>query len=671
MKSPFIIAMLIAAWLIAGALPGGAAPRPTLKPPPPDKSTAKKSASAKKSATPLRQGFAAAKKGKWAGVERLERRARDPLSAMILRWLRLRAPNSGAKFTEIATFIAAHPAWPRQRDLLRRAEESMARAALSDQAVLAWFARRRPLTTPGRVRLGAAFLATGDELRARRIFRATWIENNFAPRQERHFYKLYRRYLSVEDHIRRLDRLLWDYRYYPTRRMYRRVTVKYRALAEARLSLRRMRGGVDRAIARVPAELRSDPGLVYERLRWRRRKGRDTDARELLADPPDELVRPGKWWRERAILARRALRAGHVSAAYSLASVHGLKEGAAYLEAEWLAGWIQLRFLGEAKIAGAHFAALLGAARYPISRARGAYWAGRAAEAGADPDQARLWYARAAQFPATFYGQLALDREAGEAAFTLPPEPFVDRIERQAFAGHALVRAARLLAGTGLAAEIDPFIRRLTELGRAPGWRALTAGLAIRLERRDLAVWTAKRAVRDGINMVRAGYPVLDTAPPPGLELGLIFAVIRQESAFGERAISRRGARGLMQIMPRTARRVAKSLAKPYRRDRLTQDRDYNLALGKAYLGGLVRQFDGSYVLALAAYNAGPNRVRRWLRNNGDPRDAEVSAVDWVEMIPFSETRNYVQRVIENLHVYRQRLGQTRVAFNPESDLRR
>ena len=618
----------------------------------------------------LRQGFDAAKRGKVSSLARIERRTKNEVAARILRWLRLRAPNSGAGFAEITGFIAAHPSWPRLRDLFKRAEAAMG-PAMSERAVLAWFARHPPRTTPGHVRLGAAVLATGDKAGATRILRETWIKRNFGARKERIFYKRYRRHLEFGDHIKRLDRLLWESRYYPTRRMYRRINRKYRALAEARLSLRRMTGGVDRAIARVPLELRSDPGLVYERLCWRRRKGHDGDARLLLDGPPPDLVRPVKWWRERSILARRALRAGHVSEAYRIVSAHGLAEGREYQEAEWLAGWIMLRFLAEAKTAGVHFQALYRAARFPISQARGAYWAGRAAEANGQVDQARLWFARAARFPATFYGQLAAVRAAQKKSLNLPPEPFIDPIERAAFQQHDLVRAARLLVEAGLRDRIDPFIRRLNQIGLTPGWRALTAGLAGGLKRKDLAVWAAKRALRDGINMVKAGYPLLDTAPPPGLELPLIFAVIRQESAFRERAISRAGARGLMQIMPRTARRVAKSLAKPYGRDRLIKDSDYNLTLGKAYLSGLIKEFNGSYILALAAYNAGPNRVRRWLRNNGDPRDAEVSAVDWVEKIPFRETRNYVQRVIENLHVYRQRLGQTQLAFNPEGDLRR
>jgi soluble lytic murein transglycosylase len=395
------------------------------------------------------------------------------------------------------------------------------------------------------------------------------------------------------------------------------------------------------------------------------------DARQLLADPPERLVQPRRWWRERAILARRALNDGHVSAAYRIASVHGLTEGVEYLEAEWLAGWITLRFLAEPSKARGHFAAVHGAARYPISRARGAYWAGRAAEAAGDVKDARRWYEKASTHPATYYGQLAHGRLPESRNGALPADPYVDPVARAAFRHHPLVRAITLLVRAGLAKQIRPFIRRLDDLGPTPGWRALTAELAQRAGRPDLAVWTAKQAIKDGIGLTRAGYPVLDAAPVPGIEAPLLHALIRQESAFDQRAVSHRGAAGLMQLMPRTARNVAKRISKPYRRDRLLDDKGYNLAIGQAYLRGLLAEFDGSYVLALAAYNAGPHRARRWLKKNGDPRSTEVNAVDWVEMIPFRETRNYVQRVMENLQVYRMRLGRVELAANPENDLRR
>ena len=215
------------------------------------------------------------------------------------------------------------------------------------------------------------------------------------------------------------------------------------------------------------------------------------------------------------------------------------------------------------------------------------------------------------------------------------------------------------------------FIRKLNTMAETPGWRSEVAGLARAGGRPDLAIRTAKIAYRQGANLIEDGFPLLPTKTASDLELSLIHAVIRQESAFNKKAISHAGARGLMQLMPYTAKRVAKRKSLPYVRRNLTEDTDYNLSLGTAYLGELVKEFNGSYILALSAYNAGPARAKRWLKKYGDPRDLSVDAIDWVELIPFSETRNYVQRVMENLHVYRHRLSSIQLAFNPEGDLRR
>ena len=348
----------------------------------------------------LRAAFKAATAGKWTQARRHATRAHIPLAGKMIQWMWLTARGNTAPFDKIAAFIDREPGWPRQTILQRRAEEALT-SRIPDQTVLTWFRHRKPISTDGQMRLAAALLARGRTNEAQKIIKDAWISGVFGSRQERKFYRRYRKYLTREDHIQRLDRLLWQGNYYPVRRMYRRVNTDYRALAEARVALRRMRGGVDRAINRVPVALRSHPGLVYERLRWRRRKGRNLHVRELLENPPEDLVRPDRWWRERFILSRRALREGHISEAYKLAKHHGLRDGAGYVEAEWLAGWIALRFLGDHEEAYTHFTEIMRVARYPISRARGSYWAGRAAEAQNDSKRARFWYGAATAHPTT------------------------------------------------------------------------------------------------------------------------------------------------------------------------------------------------------------------------------------------------------------------------------
>ncbi|MCH8197687.1 MAG: lytic transglycosylase domain-containing protein, partial [Proteobacteria bacterium] len=473
-------------------------------------------------------------------------------------------------------------------------------------------------------------------------------------------------------HAGRLDRLLWAGRTWEARRMLRRVDAGQRALAVARIRLRRFRGGVDWAIRQVPKALTENLGLVYERLRWRRRKGRDADARALLDSLPPALTRPEIWWRERVVLARRALRGGEVSAAYALASAHRQTRGKNFAEAEWLAGWISLRFLDDAEVALKHFSALHANVRYPISLARGAYWAGRAAEATGDGPLAQQWYAKAASHVTTFYGQLAASRLKGSAPAAIPKEPAPDARTAQEFAERELVKATRLLGASANPKPMRRFILHLNKKAQTPEEHKLIAELAKSLNRPDLAVATAKRSLRSGVFLLTGAYP-LSYLPTNrnGLEAELLLSLLRQESAFEVGAVSYAGARGLMQIMPATARRVARRLRLRYSKHRLLTDPEFNLAIGTAFLNGLLNDYRGSYVLALAAYNAGPSRVRRWIRNNGDPRDGEIDVIDWIELIPFNETRDYVQRVLENVQMYRVRTGKSNPGIDLENDLNR
>jgi soluble lytic murein transglycosylase len=289
---------------------------------------------------------------------------------------------------------------------------------------------------------------------------------------------------------------------------------------------------------------------------------------------------------------------------------------------------------------------------------------------------AELWYRTAAQYPTTYYGQLAAIQLEPGAILRLPPDPHPSVEETAIFDGHELVRAVRMLASFGQTDRLRPFLLRLGKLSDSAGWKELVAGLATEEDRPDISVAIAKQAVQHGRPLIKNGYPSLhvpeiDPALVRPAEVPLILAIARQESTFNFKAISRSGARGLMQLLPGTARDVAKKLKVPYSRRRLTADPDFNLKLGRAYMSTLLDTFDGSYVLALAAYNAGPTRAKRWKLVNGDPRTSVIDAVDWIELIPFAETRNYVQRTLENLQVYRTMLNGTEVAWTLESDLRR
>lgn len=623
-----------------------------------------------------RSALAAANAGKWAEAESRARQAKDPLVVKLIQWLGLVRGGNNVPFAGIVRYIEGNPDWPSQRQLLRRAEEAMGNA-IADTDVLAWFAKTPPVSAAGQIRLGEALIATGDAGRGMKLLRGAWVSANLSDAQERDVYKRHRKLLTKEDHVARLDRLLWEGRDAQVRRQLWRVDPGHRAWGEARLMLRRSRGNVDRALARVPAGLRDDVGLIYERLRWRRVKGKHAQARELFANLPSDLRRPDLWWHERSILARRALREGLVSDAYRIVKEHRLNNGPELAEAEWLAGWIALRFLHDVDAALVHFHTMFTEVNYPVSRARGAYWAGRTAEAHQDRDLARLWLGIAASFPTTYYGQLAAARLGPAAAVGLPAKLQVSNTTKTAFERHELTRAVRLVVALGLKDELRPFLLRLAELKDTPEWRYLTATLAHDIKRPDLAIAVAKKSGREGWELPHVGYPAINPPLPPGgsngkvaLEIPLVLAVVRQESAFQLDAVSRAGARGLMQLLPSTARQVARGVNLPYAPQKLS-DAAYNLKLGQAYLRDLLAEFEGSYVLALAAYNAGPKRAREWVKEIGDPRSSADDAIDWVEMIPYEETRNYVQRVLENLQVYRQHLSETELAQSLEKDLLR
>ena len=610
------------------------------------------------------------KKKKWKKARIAAQKIQSPLIAKIFRWVDYTDESSSVSFEDIDSFIQENPDWPGQYLLQRRAEESM-QPSMGDEAVVRWFQDREPKTADGAMRLGQALLATGKTWEAENLLRRTWVEGNFGKQQERQFYRRYRKHLNYKDHLKRLDRLIWEDRYYPARRMLRRVKPDQRRLAEARLALMRKRGGVDRAISKVPPELKNDPGLIYERLRWRRRKGRYMEARELIDPAPKDMVQPSEWWPERSILARHALNEGHISEAYRFAAEHGLGVGARFADAEWMAGWIALRYLDDADIAYQHFTNMFEAVSYPISLSRAAYWAGRAAENLDKGELARDWYQAAARHPTAYYGQLAAAKLRPKEKLIVPADIKATETEIKAFNDYELVLAIKLLPKIGLKDHARIFFMALDRSHPTSGWRSLTAKLAQEVKRPDLGIVVAKRALRDGHGFLSRGYPQVKL-PQSKPESALVHAVIRQESAFSPGAISRAGARGLMQLMPRTAKKVSQQARLKYSSRKLLEKPSYNLQLGQRYLAGLIDKFDGSYILALASYNAGPHRAKRWIEANGDPRDPSVDPIDWVEMIPFKETRNYVQRVMENVQVYRSReTKKTKVAFNLEKDLNR
>lgn len=615
-----------------------------------------------------REVFGALHRDRFDEAERIAMRSPDRLLAKLVRWDTYVSPRSGASFEEITSFLDSSPDWPLTSQLQRRAEEAITAATPGDR-LLAWFAHHEPVTVDGGMAYARALLAAGQQDRAVQVVRATWVEGGFGTMQERQFLTLFDDYLRPEDHWNRLDRLLWDKQDGPAGRMILKVDSDHRALARARLALQDGKSNPEPLLAAVPKTLRDDPGLIYDRVRWRRQKDLDEDAIDLLSHPARNKVRPDLWWQERGILARRALQKGLISRAYQVAADHALDSGSSqYADAEFLAGWVALRFLDDRETALNHFRRLWDNVSTPLSRSRAAYWAGRAAETMGDTAGARSWYGQGAQYLTAYYGQLSASR-LDNHHWPLPPEPQISADDKKRFNGRELVRVIHIMLQAGEKENLRAFFIRLNDTAQTPGERALVGRLALEGGRDDLAVTVARRADRDSVFLVSAGWPVPPISAEEGPEKALVLALIRQESGFMADVHSPVGARGLMQLMPATAERVAKALKVKFNAGKL-DDPDFNVRLGRAYLADLLDDFEGSYILSLVGYNAGPSRARRWIKEYGDPREANVDVIDWIEMIPFTETRNYVQRVMESVSIYRRKLGKVSgVSF--EQDLKR
>ncbi|MGZ8410555.1 MAG: transglycosylase SLT domain-containing protein [Hyphomicrobium sp.] len=613
-----------------------------------------------------RNAFEAAKSGDWRRAQSQIGEIRDPLAVKLMRWHRATQEGSPASFDEISAFVVENPDWPSQHLMRERAEKAIT-PDIPPRRIIGWFERFEPLTPEGRIMFSRALVAVGDRQKARDAVRSAWINNPFPPDGEESFLREFDSMLTLSDHAERLELLLWADRSAEAMRMLPKVDPNLQSLARARMQLRSMADDVDAAVARVPPRLQNDAGLIYERIRWRRMKERNEEAIELLLRYPLDVAQPRLWAIERQILARRALASRRFREAYRIASVHAVDAGAEFAEAEWLAGWIALRFLHDPKTAEHHFETMYKGVSYPISLARGAYWRGRAAEALGESADAKRWYLTAAEHPTTYYGQLAAARVVPDRPLPLPPDPQPSADERRAFEASEMAAAVRMLAAFQQLELATPFLASLGSVRETPGWHTLTAALATEKGRPDLAVLVARRANQSGAILVGEGYPSvpIPSIPRSGrarmasdpIEQPLVLAIIRQESAYRTDAISSAGARGLMQLMPGTAQQVAAKLNLPYSAGRLITDTDYNLTLGQTYFHSVLDRFDGSYVLALAGYNAGPYRVQQWRTDMGDPKVDLDTAIDWIERIPFSETRNYVQRILEHLQVYRSKLN--------------
>lgn len=600
--------------------------------------------------------FKLAGQDRWSDARRQIPRGGDTLEQKAFAWMEYKSGAPGMEFDKAAAFIRSNPDWP-LLDRLRMQAEKVIPSTMPAGQVIDWFKDNQPITPSGMKRYVEALIANKQDSAARKAIQEWWADAALTRDQQKSFYAAYETYFNRAANIQRFNALLNRGEYSNARGMASVLGKGYAELAEARIALSSGSGDVNGLINAVPANLQNDEGLLYERLRWRRRNDVNDGALEILAEPLNyaDMYSPRDWWQERHIMARRLIEEKKYAQAYKLVSNHGQREGFPFAQAEWVAGWLALQFLNKPWQAFEHFERMYHKVETPISKSRAAYWAGRASDKLGHKEVSEKWYKVAAQTQTTFYGQLAA--AALGRPQVLPPESTGNGKAHNASVDD-LLKVAGYFSQAGLRSEASSFMLRAAAISSDPGDFLLAARQAKKLHLDHIAIKVAQNAEEKNIILTDYAFPLVDNymRGVNDVEWALVHALIRQESRFDDQAVSSAGARGLMQLMPGTAKEMAHKAGIAHQAAWLTERPQHNIKLGTKYIGQMVARYDGNYALALAAYNAGPSRVDRWVKEYGDPRKGEINIVDWIELIPIYETRNYVQRVLEGVYVYRLRL---------------
>jgi soluble lytic murein transglycosylase len=598
----------------------------------------------------------------------------DPVARKLGEWLILRSENNNVTVERYRTFVAANPSWPSQTFLRRRLEAALWDDKREDAAIWSWFENESPISAKGRLALAKAMIARGDRGNAERLVREAWRNDPMSEDTESNALDTFGAFLTAGDHKVRMDTLLYGTENEAAgMRAAKRLGSGHVALAKARIAANRKGENLRALLDAVPRELHSDPGYLFAKIQMLRRDEKFSEAAQLMMSAPKDpgrLHNLDEWWIERRLLARKMIDANEFRTAYLIARDAALPNRDIYkTEQEFTAGWIALRFLNDPELAARHFARIGVGSVNPTTLARGGYWQGRAAEAGGRAQEARAAFTRAAEQSTSYYGQLARAK-LGLPQIELNGAPSArgrspDRLE--------IVRAAQLLYELDESELAVPLLADMGENGDPEALVGLGEITARHGDARGMLLM-GKAALNRGLPFDFYAYPV-NGIPSfkqigPEVERGIVYAIARQESAFNPSVVSPAQAYGLMQVTPDAARYVCKRHGATYDLARLKNDSVYNATLGAAELGGLLEDYRGSYIMTFAAYNAGRGSLKKWVERYGDPRDPKVDAVDWVELIPFSETRNYVQRIMENLQVYRARFGGG-TKLQIEADLRR
>ena len=612
-----------------------------------------------------KKAIAEMKKSKWTDALKTAQKAKDKSIYNFIQWRHLLTKGNLASYYEYKSFIDKNESYPRIGRIKYLAEHKLATEKVSPKKIINSFASSDPLSGFGRMILGESFILTGNKEIGAKFIKEGWITAELTKSELKFYRKKFKEYLNADDYIKRADYLAWNNKHWDLKRLLRYLPKDYELLYNARQLLMSKSYGVDTAISKVPTKFRNDAGLNYERLKWRRKRGRVDSSVEILLsveNRKDYLVRPDKWWVEREIISRSLIYKKKYELAYKISSNHSMTEGPEFAAAEWMSGWIALSFLNDPLLAKDHFENFYNNVGYPISVARGSYWLGRTYKELGDKELSTKWYTEASNYLTTYYGQLAFLELNPNSNFELSKDIEIQKEYRNYFFKKDIVKVIYLLDELDEDKYTKHMLRYLANDNIENGSEVLAAELATNIERFDFAIQISKFASYEKRFHNKYNYPIMGT--PKNIngrkipESAFILSIIRQESEFDLSANSHAGAQGLMQLMPYTAKLVSKQAKLPYVRSRLTSDPEYNINLGSHYIAGLILNYDGAYPFAIAAYNAGPNRVKYWKKINKNPQTKQIDYVDWIELIKFRETRNYVQRVLENYNVYRYILEQ-------------
>jgi peptidoglycan lytic transglycosylase len=612
----------------------------------------------------LRQAIELVRIGKTSEATALKNVLDDEVGQTLIEWFVLRHPNGAASFRRYAAFIDANPNWPSMRQLRRRAEGRLWQEKI-DGATVHRFTADQPVSGAGRLALARTLLNEGDRDGATREAREAWRSQELSERVEGEAFELFRDLLVREDHLARMDKRIGAKDLRGASRAAARVGSDGNAIIKACAAVAGNDKKASSLLDAVPGQARQDLGFVLCRAQWLLRQNRIANATRIILEArPNTLAlqETDQWWRERRVLARKLLDQKEYQSAYEIVSKAAPPVTDTYrAEMYFMAGWIALRYLGDAATARAHFAHIDEGSTNPIVLARGNYWRGRAAEVLGDSAAMRAGYEAAAGYPTAYYGQLARAKLGMEViVLRQPPRP--DPCYQSAVI-LKLVRAAEMLYAIGERDVVLYFAADLAEQSNDVALLNALGELTARQNDAPAMLQLGKTALVRGLPLDLYAFPdigiPLHNQIAPAIDTSMIYSIARTESAFDQRDRSPAKAVGLMQVTPEAGRDTAKRFGLTYDWNKLVSDPVYNTQMGAAELSALLREYRGSHIMTFAGYNAGRGRVQEWLKAYGDPRDPKIDAVDWVERIPFAETRNYVQRVMENLQVYRVRFNVT------------